>query len=131
MSDIYDYPKQVIIGVCPSKSNMYKIITFKNKDKSKEHASLAKTPAMVAYENSFYLQCNQYRNKNISSHFELHIDVFYPSNRSDLDNAIKGVLDILAKKVKAISNDNLCVAIGARKFVDKTNPRIEFYLKPA
>jgi len=35
--------KQVIYGTVPSKSNCMKIITFKNKDKSKEHSSLGKT----------------------------------------------------------------------------------------
>ena len=29
---------------------------------------------------------------------------------------------------KAIKNDNRCVAINARKFIDKNNPRIEFTL---
>jgi len=123
--------KQVIYGTVPSKSNCMKIITFKNKDKSKEHSSLGKTKILQAYEKSFYLQCNQYRNRNIESFFELHIDVYYPNNRSDLDNCLKIVLDCLQKDVKAIKNDNLCVHINAHKYLDKVNPRIEFFLKTA
>ncbi|MDR0431063.1 MAG: hypothetical protein LBH58_11360 [Tannerellaceae bacterium] len=49
--------KQIISGQVPSKSNSYKIITLNN------HGSLAKTAALKDYERSFYLQCNQYRNK--------------------------------------------------------------------
>lgn len=116
--------KQIIHGNCPSKSNCYKIITLGT------HASLAKTKALKEYENAFYLQCNHYRNANITGFFELHLDVFYPSNRADLDNSLKVVLDCL-QHVKAIPNDNKCVYIAARKFVDISNPRIEFELKPA
>ena len=111
--------KQIIYGNAPSKSNCYKIITIG------KHASLAKTPALKKYENDFYIQCNHYRNANIKGYFEIYIDVFYPSQRSDLDNSLKCVLDCL-QKVKAIENDNKCTKIVARKFLDKTNPRIEF-----
>jgi Holliday junction resolvase RusA-like endonuclease len=92
------------------------------------HASLAKTKALKEYEASFFLQCNHYRNKNMEGFFELHLDVFYPANRADLDNSLKVVLDCL-QHVKAIPNDNKCTRIVANKFVDKANPRIEFELK--
>lgn len=111
--------KQTIIGKCPSKSNCYKVIKLGN------HASLAKTPALTDYEKQFYLQCNIYRNKNITGLFELHIQVFYDSNRADLDNSLKIILDCL-QKVNAIKNDNNCVKIIAEKFIDKIKPRIEF-----
>lgn len=111
--------KQVIYGNPPSKSNCYRIVTIGG------HGSLAKTPALKKYENDFYIQCNHYRGKNIQGYFELHIDVFYPSQRSDLDNVFKVVLDCL-QRVKAVGNDNKCVKIVARKFVDKQSPRIEF-----
>jgi Holliday junction resolvase RusA-like endonuclease len=110
---------QIIHGTVPSKSNCYKIIH------NGKHSSLAKTPALVRYENLFYIQCNNYRNANIKGYFEFYIDVFYPSQRSDLDNSLKMVLDCL-QKVKAIKNDNKCVKIVAQKFLDKLNPRIEF-----
>jgi Holliday junction resolvase RusA-like endonuclease len=114
--------KQTIFGNTPSKSNCYKIITLG------KHASLAKTPALKQYENDFFIQCNHYRNANIKGYFEFYVDVFYPSQRSDLDNSLKVVLDCL-QKVKAIDNDNKCVKIVAQKFLDKLNPRIEFRIE--
>lgn len=114
--------KQVIHGVCPSKSNCYRIV------KHGQIATLAKTKALADYEKSFYLQCNYYRNKNIDGLFELYVDVFYPANRADLDNSLKVTLDCL-QHVKAILNDNKCVKIVANKFLDKRNPRIEFLIK--
>lgn len=112
---------QTIFGQVPSKSNCYKIITLSG------HGSLAKTKALKDYEKSFYLQCNLYRNANIKGLFEFNVDVYYPNNRADLDNSLKIILDSL-QQVKAIENDNKCVLIVARKFVDKLNPRIEFSL---
>lgn len=112
---------QTIQGQCPSKSNCYRIVTISG------HGSLAKTTALKAYEKSFYLQCNFYRNKEIKGLFELKIDVYNSSQRPDLDNAFKIVLDCL-QGCKAIKNDRNCVKIVAQKFVDKENPRIEFEL---
>ena len=111
--------RQTILGNCPSKSNCYKIVVIKR------HGSLAKTEALKQYEDKFYIQCNHYRNANITGYFQLQINVFYPSERSDLDNSLKIVLDCL-QKCKAIKNDNKCVKIVAEKFLDKDNPRIEF-----
>lgn len=113
--------KQTVYGQIPSKSNSYKIITLQG------HGSLAKTPSLKAYEKSFYLQCSEYRNKNIKGLFELKIDVYNASQRPDLDNAFKIALDCL-QQCKAIENDRNCVKIVAQKFVDKLNPRIEFEL---
>ena len=113
---------QVIYGNCPSKSNCYKIVNIGG------HASLSKTKALKEYEESFYIQCDKYRGANISGYFELHIRVYYPSQRSDLDNSLKVVLDCL-QRVKAISNDNKCVRIVADKFLDRERPRIAFELK--
>ena len=113
---------QTIFGNPPSKSNCYRIITING------HGSLAKTPVLKKYENDFYIQCNHYRNKNITGYFELHVKAFYPSQRSDLDNVLKCLLDCL-QKCKAIDNDNKCVKIIAEKFLDKINPRIEFEIK--
>jgi Holliday junction resolvase RusA-like endonuclease len=110
---------QIIKGNVPSKSNCYKIITLNG------HGSLAKTKTLKSYEESFMWQCGKYRNANISVPFEFHVDVYYPSKRSDIDNAMKILLDCL-QKVKAISNDNLCMKIVAQKFIDKNNPRVEF-----
>jgi Holliday junction resolvase RusA-like endonuclease len=110
---------QIIHGKCPSKSNSYKIVTIGG------HATLAKQSALKEYEKSFYLQCNQYRGKMISSLFELHLNIFYENQRPDLDNCFKVVLDCL-QSCKAIKNDRDCVKIIAEKFIDKLNPRVEF-----
>jgi len=107
--------KQTILGNCPSKSNCYKI----------GNGVMFKSPALSNYEKAFYIQCNHYRDADIKGYFELHLDVFYPSERSDLDNSLKVVLDCL-QRVKAIPNDNKCTKIVARKFKDVNNPRIEF-----
>lgn len=113
-----------ILGNAPSKSNCYKIITLG------KHASLAKTPALKKYEESFFWQIGSLRDKMIDVPFEFYIDVFYPSKRSDLDNVFKVVLDCL-QKCKVIKNDNNCSLILGRKFIDKENPRIEFKIKIA
>lgn len=116
--------KQIILGNVPSKSNCYKIVQISG------HASLAKTPALKKYEESFIWQCGKYRNANISVPFEFHVDVYYPSKRSDLDNSLKIILDAL-QSIKAIRNDNLCCKIVAQKFIDKINPRVEFEINPS
>ena len=114
--------RHVIYGQPPSKSNCYRIITqFK-------HGSLAKTPALRKYEESFFMQC-PLRGANIKTRFEFVVDVYYASDRPDLDNALKVILDCL-QKCGAIANDRLCAKIVARKLIDKNNPRIEFELNP-
>lgn len=114
--------KQTIFGSCPSKSNSYRIIRFNNA------YSLGKTNSLKKYEKDFYIQCNLYRDVLIDGYFEFYMDVFYPNQRSDLDNSAKVVLDCL-QKVKAIVNDNKCTKMVLRKFLDKDKPRIEFFLK--
>jgi Holliday junction resolvase RusA-like endonuclease len=114
--------KQTIYGTCPSKSNSYKIIKIGN------ISSLGKTPALKKYEKDFYIQCNKYRDVNIEGYFEFYMDVYYPNQRSDLDNSAKCILDCL-QKINAIKNDNKCVKMVLRKFLDKDKPRIEFVLK--
>lgn len=120
----------IILGNVPSKSNCYRIISLKSKTTGKIHGSLAKTEAMKKYEDSFFMQVGKCRNAMIDEYFEFEIDVYYPSNRSDLDNSLKIVLDSL-QKAKVIKNDNKCTQILARKFIDKANPRIEFKIKLA
>lgn len=110
-----EHPRVIIYGNVPQKSNSYRI-----GDKR-----LFKTSALTAYEDRFYLQMGAYRNLNIQGFFEFNINVYFPSMRSDLDNALKVCLDCL-QRGGAIKNDNRCVKIVAQKFVDKNNPRIEF-----
>ena len=123
---------QVILGNTPSKSNCYRIITFRSKDPNKHsgHASLAKTTELKKYEEQFYIQCNKYRNANIDEYFKFEMDVYYPTQRSDLDNSLKVVLDCL-QKIGAISNDSLCTELHVRKFLDKNKPRVEFTITKA
>ena len=106
-----------IYGQVPSKSNGYKIITISG------HSSLAKTKSLKDYERKFYLQC-PLRGEEIAEPFAIDMDVYYNSNRPDLDNAFKIVLDCL-QLCKAIKNDRYCFEIHARKLVDKVNPRLE------
>lgn len=70
------------------------------------------------------MQC-AIRDKLVDKRFRLDIDVYYSSDRPDLDNALKVVLDCL-QSCKAIKNDRLCAEIHARKLIDKDRPRIEF-----
>ena len=120
---------QTILGKVPSKSNCYKIITKMNPKTKKYHGSLAKADVLNEYENKFFIQCNHYRNKSpIKGYFEIHLKVYYPTERADIDNALKIILDCLQHKCRAIVNDNKCVKIIAEKYLDKVNPRIEFKL---
>ena len=115
------YPRQIIHGQPPSKSNCYKVITIRG------HGSLGKTTALKKYEESFFMQCSL-RNAMISHRFKLIADVFFRSDQPDLDNAFKVVLDCL-QSCKAIKNDRLCAEIHARKLIDKENPRVEFTIE--
>jgi len=112
------YQKVTIYGDVVSKSNQYRIITING------HASLKKTDAVKSFEQKFYLQ-NTLRNANITGFFEIYLDVYFSSNRKDLDGAFKLVLDTLQAN-GTIKNDRNCVKIVANKYIDKNNPRIEF-----
>lgn len=85
-----------IHGAVPSKSNSYKIITISG------HASLAKQPPLRRYERDFALQC-PLRGEDLQRRFRLDIDVYFASDRNDLDNALKAVLDCL-QGCRAIHN---------------------------
>ncbi len=119
--------KEIILGNIPSKSNCYRIVTIPRKAPDKSYSSLAKTGELKEYEKRFGIQCRIYRNANIQGSFMLHVDVFYPSMRADLDNSLKVLLDCL-QGAGAFKNDNKCSRIVANRFLDKNNPRIEFYL---
>ena len=115
------YDKQIIRGQAPSKSNQYRIITLRG------HGSLCKTKQIKAYEERFFMQCGL-RGLMIDQRFKIDIDVYYASDRPDLDNALKVTLDCL-QACKVIRNDRDCAEIHARKLIDKDNPRIEFTLE--
>lgn len=115
------YAKQTIYGQPPSKSNSYKIIKLGRIHK------LGKTDVTKRYEQSFFMQCSL-RRKMISKRFKITLDVYFSSDRPDLDNAQKIILDCL-QTCEAIKNDRLCSEIHARKLIDKKNPRIEFTIE--
>jgi Holliday junction resolvase RusA-like endonuclease len=112
--------KITIYGQVPSKSNGYRIISIRG------HGSLAKTKELKDYEKAFALQFG--KREKILGNFEVEVDVYFRSNRSDLDGMFKVFLDCL-QQVQAIDNDRYCMKIVARKFVDKDNPRVEFKIK--
>lgn len=112
---------EIIYGKVPSKSNSYKIITIGG------HASLCKTKNLLDYERNFYMQC-RCRGVNLKNPFKLDVDVFYCTNRPDLDNSFKIILDCL-QSCKVVENDRNCVQISARKFLDKKSPRIVFTIE--
>lgn len=111
--------KEIIIGTIPSKSNSYTVGRVNGR------MCIVKSDQMKRYERSFINQCTKYKGVNISTPFKLVCDVFYPDYIHDLDNSLKGLLDCL-QYVGAISNDNLCIEISAKRHYDKYNPRVEF-----
>lgn len=111
--------RETIFGQCVAKANHYMAVG------GNEKRRIIKDGILRAYERSFCSQCTIYRNRGINAPFRLKIDVYHSSNRFDLDNSLKTVLDLL-QDVGAISNDNLCVGIEATKHIDKNNPRVVF-----
>lgn len=89
---------------------------------------IVKDSVIRAYEQEFLRQCVFYRDKQINVPFALNIDVYFATNASDLDNILKTALDCL-QECGAITNDNLCMKIAARKYVSK-RPRLEFSITP-
>jgi Holliday junction resolvase RusA-like endonuclease len=107
-----------ILGQVPSKSNGYKI----------GNNRLYKSKELKEYEHYFFLAMLQYKYmfiEPIKDKFAIEIFVYFQSNRSDLDNSAKIILDCL-QDCKAIENDRLCHKLTMHKFIDKDNPRIEF-----
>ena len=117
-----------INGKVPSKSNSYQIITLRPKGR-KPHSSLAKTQHVKNYELSFRIQLPQEMKKmRIESVFAIFVTVYFEFKRSDLDNAMKIILDSL-QNCGVIKNDNQCFGIITEKKISK-RPKIEFELMP-
>ena len=108
----------IVKGQVPSKSNGYRI----------SRNRLYKSTELKEYEVMFEWQIKKHKKEIIDKPFEIWIDVYFQSNRSDLDNASKVILDCLQKS-KVILNDRLCSVLVMRKYIDKFNPRIEFEIK--
>lgn len=113
---------EIIYGQVVAKANNYQAVPD-----GMGGRRIIKNKEVRQYERSFLSQCNVYRNKYISRPFRLVIKVFQSSNRYDLDNSIKTILDCL-QYARAIKDDNLCMGITAEKKVDRMNPRIEYQL---
>ena len=109
----------IIHGKVPSKSNSYKVIKVDGQSR------IGKKDVVKRYEEAFMWQVGKIRDAGISGMFEFYLDVYYPTKSPDLDGCFKVVLDLL-QKAKVIKNDNNCCKIVARKFIDKTDPRVEF-----
>ena len=108
----------VIQGQVPSKSNGYKIANNR----------LYKSKELIEYENKFKWLLALAKGKpseTIKDKFAIEILVYFQSNRSDLDNSAKIILDCL-KNCNLIENDRICHRLLMYKFIDKENPRIEF-----
>lgn len=86
---------------------------------------IIKDEKIRAYERSFMEQCKMYRNRRISSRFRLFVRVWHSSERFDLDNSLKTLLDCL-QMAGVVTDDKLCYQIEAEKHLDKYCPRIEF-----
>ena len=104
----------IVYGKVPSKSNGYRI----------GNNRLYKSKELHQYEESFRLQTITL-SKGIDFEFGILIQVYFQSNRSDLDNAAKVILDCLQSN-GIITNDRLCFRLEMDKHIDKINPRIEF-----
>lgn len=112
----------VIRGQIPSKSNSYKIVNLNG------HAKLAKQKVLTEYEKNFYIQCPE-RGRMVKGYFKLVAKIYFSSNRPDLDNSLKILLDCL-QLTKTIKNDRNCTHIDVQKFIDKKEPRIEYEVIP-
>lgn len=67
------------------------------------------------------------RHRPVSGDISVLLDVYRPRRSGDLDNTLKAVLD----SVKGLiwHDDKQVVEIHARRFDDKTNPRVEIDFK--
>ena len=109
----------IILGHIPAKSNQYKIA----------RGRMYKSKEVHNYEASFHTQLALWHRNDphIKGIFRYEVSVYFKTMASDLDNALKTSLDCL-QQCGWIQNDNKCMELEAKKFIDKKNPRIEFKL---
>jgi crossover junction endodeoxyribonuclease RusA len=62
------------------------------------------------------------RGRPLTGHIKAELDFYFPSERGDLDNRIKVMLDAL--QGLAFENDSQIREIVARRFKDKDRPRV-------
>lgn len=114
-------PQEIIYGQIVAKANNYIAVP----DKATGGRRIIKSDKIRAYEKSFAQQCKVYKGKQINTHFDLIVEVYYKNLNYDLDNSLKTLLDCL-QYVGAITDDKLCRRIVAQKFYDPHRPRVEF-----
>lgn len=114
---------ETIYGQVIAKASHYKAVPGKDGEKR-----IIKDEVIRSYERNFIEQCRIYRNRRISTRFRLFVRVFHSSERYDLDNSLKTVLDCL-QMAEAITDDKFCVQIEAEKRIDRHCPRVEFALR--
>ena len=114
---------ETIHGQVPSKSNSYLAVPD-----SAGGRRIIKNDKVRDYERSFARQCTLYKGRHICRPFNLHAVVYESTHSYDLDNAFKSILDCL-QYAGAITNDNLCIGINARKAIDRQNPRVTFAIE--
>lgn len=115
---------EVVYGQIVAKANHYKAVPGKDGTRR-----IIKDNVIRRYEASFREQCVIYRNKGINCKFILYVRVYHSSERYDIDNSLKTLLDCL-EDVGAITNDKLCYKVIAEKTIDRNNPRIQFAIAP-
>lgn len=114
---------ETIYGQIIAKANHYQAVPGKDGTKR-----IIKDEKIRAYEENFREQCKVYRGKNIKGRFILFVRVYHASEKYDLDNSLKTLLDCL-QDVGAIKNDNRCFKIVAEKAIDQIHPRVQFALQ--
>ncbi len=112
--------KEIIFGIFVSKTNHYQSVPD-----GMSGSRIILDEVYRKYQTNFLSQIQVYKDRLINSPFILYADVYYISNRFDLDNSIKSLLDLL-QDANAITNDKLCIEIHAKKHLDRINPRVEF-----
>ncbi len=117
--------KEMILGQVVAKANNYQAVPD-----GKGGRRIIKSDSVREYERSFINQCIVYAGKMIDCPFTLEVVVYESSRRYDLDNSLKTILDCL-QMCNAITDDNLCTEIHARKAIDPSRPRIVFAIHEA
>ena len=108
-----------VYGSVPSKSNSYKLGVKNGKP------IMFKSKMLTQYEKNFYLQTPATaRDKMLSGLLAVYLNGYYTSNRLDLDNSAKILLDCM-EAAKIFKNDNQVTSLFMNKFVDNINPRVE------
>jgi len=84
------------------------------------------------WEKDACLQLLQYKGRNLDN-IELQFEFYMPDNRrTDLDNKISTLLDILAGKMHVIKDDawqNTPKYSVEAKGIDRKNPRVEIWIR--